>query len=383
MKKTLRIITFLMLFLPSAIFSIAQNRSGGGQSGTNAPPSSNQPTSPRRQKQILDMQGPVYVTGRIMLDTGQPPAESIGVELICEAKTLQAIRTDIGGYFTFSMGGGIDSNMDFSAANDLAPAIGRSVGNMPRNFNGSLRGCEVQASVPGFVPVNYPLTDHPDSGRLETGTLRLKRILEVPGSYVSFTSLSVPKNARDEYEKAIKDLDKKRNESAQDHLEKAVSFYGAYAAAWNELGRLHANAKNTDKALNAFERAITADPQYLQPYLSLITMHLELRHWEEAVQIAEKTLILDPSLALTNYFLAVGNLNLEKLDEAEKNALEAETKAQEAMPQIHVLLAEIHLRKQDFTRAHEEMREYLALDPDGPYAERVKKGLEEFAPTVP
>jgi len=383
MNNTLRIIIFIALFLPIGALSNAQNRGGGGRSGTITPPASDRRTSPRRQKQTLDMRGPIYVTGRIMLYTGQPPAESIGVELICETKTVQAIHTDIGGYFTFSMGGGIVSNMDFSAANDIAPAIGRSVGNMTRNFNGSLRGCEVQASVPGFVPVRYPLTDHPETGRLETGTLRIKRIVDVPGSYISFTSLSVPNNARNEYEKAIKDLDKKRNESAQEHLEKAVSIYAEYAAAWNELGQLQANAKKTDEALNAFERAITADPQYLQPYLNLITMHLELRHWEEAVQIAEKTLPLDPTLALTSYLLAVGNFNLEKLDEAEKNALEAETKSQQTMPHVHVLLAEIHLRNQDFTRAQEEMKEYLAMDPDGPYAERVKKGLEDLAPKVP
>ena len=348
-----------------------QPSGGSGNSG-------NRSTSPRSMRRPLDLQGPLAISGRIVLETGKPIQESLGIELACESRLVQAIRTDLGGYFTFSLGSGGGSNMDFSASNDSAMSVGRSPGDPTRGLTISLPSCEVRVAVPGYYPLAYSILDKPTTGRLEVGTLRLRRISGVQGSYVSLTSLMVPDNAKKEFEKALKDLEKNRSDSAQQHLEKAVALYAEYAAAWNELGQLHTASGEEEKALDAFEKAIAADSQYLQPYLNLASLQLQNRQWQDAVETARRILELDSSLGLANFIQAVGNFNLHHFDAAEKCALEAEKRPHERTPHVHALLAEIFLQKQDYENAATQMRTYLEEDPQGPFAEQVKKGLEEI-----
>ena len=337
-------------------------------------------------RRSLDLQGPLYIGGRIVLETGKPVQESLGIELSCESRLVQAIRSDLGGYFTFSLGGGGASNLDFSASNESSVVVGRNPADLPRGFTGSLRGCEVRLAVPGYYPLSYPLLEQSGTGRIEIGTLRLRRIAGVPGSYVSLTSLMVPDNAQKEFEKALKDLEKKRSDSAQQHLEKAVTLYAEYAAAWNELGQLYTASGEKEKALEAFEKALAADSQYLQPYLNLASLQLQNQQWQDAVETAGRILELDSNLGLANFIQAVGNFNLRQLDAAEKSARAAEKVPHERTPHVHVLLAEILVQKQDYENAATQMRTYLEEDPEGPFAERVKKGLEdikEFAGNTP
>ena len=349
-----------------------------GQPSGSAPNPASRPASPRSIRRPLDFQGPLYIGGRIVQETGKPVQESLGIELVCDSRLVQAIRTDLGGYFTFSLGGGGESNLDFSASNDSSVGVGRSPGGLPRGFTGSLRGCEVRLSVPGYYPLSYPLLEQSRTGRLEVGTLRLRRIAGVPGSYVSLTSLMVPDNAQKEFEKALKDLEKNRSDSAQQHLEKAVALYAEYAAAWNELGQLYTASGEKEKALEAFEKALAADSQYLQPYLNLASLQLQNQQWQDAVETARRVLELDSSLGLANFIQAVGNFNLHQFDAAEKSAREAEKRPHERIPHVHVLLAEILMQKQDYENAATQMRTYLEEDPAGPFAERVKKGLADI-----
>ena len=322
-------------------------------------------------------QGPLYVNGRILMESGQPASESVSVELNCGMRPLQVIHTDLGGFFTFSIGAGAQSNMDFSASNESPMSPGGSR-NIPGASGSSLTGCEVRVSVPGFHPLAYTLADHADMGRVEVGTLRLRRIAGVEGSAISVTSLLVPNSARKEYEKAEKDLRGNHVDSARQHLEKAIAEYDKYAAAWNELGHIYLSGKETEKARGAFEKAIAADAQYIPPYLSLAALHLQSQQYEKAVETAGKALELDPSIGYASFIQAVGNFNLNRLDAAEKGAREAEKGPHENMAQLHALLADIYVQKQDYTNAATQMRAYLKESPQGQFAGQMRKDLEQI-----
>lgn len=326
------------------------------------------------------MQGPMYVSGRIALESGRPAPESVSVELNCGMRPLQVIHTDLGGYFTFSLGSGFQSNMDFSASNETPMSAGAGrmtpmggIGGIGR----SLTGCELRVSVPGYHPLTYTLSQHSDMGRYEVGTLHLRRIAGVEGSAISLTSLMVPSRARKEYEKGAKEARNNRPEAAKQHFEKAVAQYDQYAAAWSGLGKIYSANKDNDKAREAYQKAIAADPQYTPPYLSLATLELQAQQWDKAVETAGKLLQLDSSVAFASFIQAVGNYNLNRLDEAEKSAHEAE-KAHDKIPQVHALLAQIYLDKQDYSRAASQMRTYLQESPQGPFADQMKKNLEEI-----
>ena len=226
--------------------------SWGQQSGTSGSSTPSQPggsvSGTRGQQPGLNQpqfQTPLYVNGRILMDTGQPVPESVSVALGCGIRPLQVIHTDLKGYFQFTLGAGAQSNPDFSASSDARMSPAGNAMQFPigevRRFGGSqsmLTGCEVRVSVPGYLPLTKTITDPADVTGIDVGTLHLARAAGVTGSSISVTSLLVPNGARKEFEKGDKELRSKHLEAAAQHLEKAVAEYDKYAAAWNELGNI-------------------------------------------------------------------------------------------------------------------------------------------------
>jgi hypothetical protein len=360
-----------------------------------APPASPQPsvqpagsTSPSTGPQQGPGQprGPHYVDGRVLLDIGQPAREPVSVELNCGTSSLQVIHTDLKGYFRFTLGEGVQSNADFSASNsdNLMSSLSSGV-NFPGGFGGfsasgaSLTGCELRVSVAGYQPMTKTITpETSDLGMIDVGTLQLRRIAGVQGSAISATSFLVPGRARKEFEKGDKEARSNHLKSATQHLEKAVAEYESYAAAWYELGTIYSSNQENDKAQQAFERAITADPKYIPPYVSLSALELKNQEYEDAVDTAGKAVELDPTIGVAHFIRAVGNFNLNRLDAAEQSAREVEKKPHQNFPQLHPLLADILLQKQDYSKAAVEMRAYLKEFPGGPLARETQKKLDQI-----
>ncbi len=353
--------------------------SSGSSSGGGSSSSPSRPTpSPTTRRSTEQSRRPTYVNGRVVMNTGQPVSETVSVELNCGMKPVQVIHTDLGGYFTFSIGTGLQSNMDFSASNQSPTGFGGSQSALPRRFGNSLAGCEIRVSVPGYHPLNYTLSQHSDMGRVDVGSLRLSRIAGVTGSSISVTSLLVPKDARKEYEKALKDIEKNRTKNAKEHLEKAIAKYDEYAAAWNMLGWIHRANQEEEKAAAAFEKAIAVDSQYIPPYINLAALQFQTGQYQNAVEMAGKALEMDPSIGHASFIQAMGNFNLNNIDAAEKGARDAEQGPHANIPQVHALLAEIYLQREDYPQAAVEIRTYLEESPEGQFAEEMKDTLAQI-----
>jgi tetratricopeptide (TPR) repeat protein len=319
------------------------------------------------------------------MDTGQPVPEPVTVELNCGLRPLQVIHTDLGGYFTFNLGSGMQSNFDFSASNESPVSLGSSSRQMgpTSGFAGSLRGCELRVSVAGYHPMNRIISEHTDMGRVEVGTMRLQRVAEAEGSAISVTSLLVPEDARKEYDRAMKDVQENKSKSAKEHFEKAIQKYDQYAAAWYQLGRIHLAAGDRAKATESWQKAIGLDSQYVPPYMDLAILQVQDQQWQAAAESTSKVLSLDRSLSYASFLNAIANFNLKQFDAAEQSAREAEKWPHEKIPQVHALLADILLQKEEYVEAVGHMREYLTESPDGNFAEQIKKNLAELEPHLP
>jgi hypothetical protein len=363
---------------------------GSGSSGSSKPPAQPGGTvsgTPRQQQGPNNKppwQTPLYVNGRVLIETGQPAPEPVSVGLDCGTRSLMAIRTDLKGYFQFTLGASPQGNIDFSASNHDPLSPGGNDPNSPgggyRGFGGSegrLTGCEVRVTAPGYQPLTKTITEPADLTGIDVGTLRLTRIAGVVGSSISVTSLLVPNSARKEFENGDKDARSNHVESATRHLEKAVAEYDKYAAAWNELGNIYATNREIEKSRQAFEKAITADPKYIPPYVGLANLELQNQEFEPAVETAGKALELDPSIGVASFIQAVGNFRLNRLDAAEKSAQEAEKGPHQNLPGLHALLAEIFLQKQDYSNAATQMRTYLKEFPQGQFAGEMQKNLQQ------
>ena len=302
---------------------------------------------------------------------------------------MQVIHTDLKGYFQFTLGAGRQSNIDFSASSDspMSPADNGTQfpGGEGRRLGGSqsmLTGCEVQVSVPGYLPLSKTITDHADITGIDVGTLRLTRVAGVTGSSISITSLLVPNGARKEFEKGDKEARSNHLDSATQHLEKAVTQYDKYAAAWNELGNLYSTNREIEKSRQSFEKAIAADPHYIPPYLGLADLELQNEEFELAVETAGKALELDPSIGVANYIQTIGNFKLNRLDAAEKSAQMTEKGPHQSMPDLHPLHAEILLQKHEYSNAAAQIRAYLKEFPQGRFADQMKKDLQQIEQSV-
>ena len=350
---------------------------------TGSAPSSSASPNVSTQPSNRQIQPPLYVSGRVLMETGQPVPEPVSVGLSCGMREVQVVHTDLKGYFQFTLGAGPQGNIDTSASNDT-PAMGGfglPGGNSPFNAN-NMMGCELRVSISGYEPLSKLLTSPADLGGIDAGTLLLRRRAGVEGSAISVTSLQVPDSARKEFDKGEKDARANHLPSATQHLEKAVALYDKYAAAWNELGQIHAANHETDKARQAFEKAIAVDGQYIPPYVSLAALELQTEQYDSAAETAGKALGLDPTIGSASYIQAAADFKLNRLDEAEKSAREAENEPHQNIPQVHVLLADIFLQKQDYGNAATQLRAYLKEAPHGSFADGAKKTLEQIEKTA-
>jgi hypothetical protein len=60
----------------------------------------------------------------------------------------------------------------------------------------------------------------------------------------------------------------------------------------------------------------------------------------------------------------------------------AERQPHQSFPQVHVVLAQIFISKQDYSNAAGEMRAYLKEAPQGSFAVEIKKSLDQLDQTA-
>jgi tetratricopeptide (TPR) repeat protein len=161
------------------------------------------------------------------------------------------------------------------------------------------------------------------------------------------------------------------------------------------LGTVLQKENQKDAARKAYTQATTIDTRFLPPYLSLASMAYQTGNWTEVLTLTDHILDLDPlnHAAVTNYILdldpftyagayfynAMANYQLNKFDDAEKSGLKAEQlDLQTHFPQLHLLLAEIFARKNNYAFAIAQIQTYLALAPHAKDADQAREQLAEL-----
>jgi len=352
------------------------------------------PMDPRNRQQFPEMQRPIFLSGKVMLEDGTPPPEPVVIERVCNGNPRPEGYTDSKGRFSFQLGQNQHVMADASVpsgpdAFDTSGGFGQPgrSGNSPFGGMGGgrqinerdLMGCELRASLPGYRSeiVNLAgrrMLDNPD-----VGTIILRRIAGVEGFTTSMTTVNAPKDARKAFEKSRDLLKKKKVAEAQKELEKAVGLYPNYAVAWFELGRLHEGSARPAEAKEAYSKAVAADSRYVNPYLQLAVLAAGEQKWEEVATHSARVIKLNPvDFPQAFFYHSVASYNLQKYDEAEKSAQEAvKLDTRHRMPKAQHLLGMLLAMKDDYKGAAEHMRGYLQYAPQAQDADVVRKQLSE------
>ena len=317
------------------------------------------------------------INGKVALDDGTAPGESVRIERVCNGRPRTEGYTDMKGHFSFTLG------QEQGILPDASENQGRL--NNPGGPNQGVResmlmGCELRASLPGFRSEAVSLANHRYMDSPDVGVIILHRLANVEGLTTSATSSLAPKDARRAFEKGLEAAKKGKPDDAQKDFEKAVEAYPKYASAWFQLGRIYEQRDHFDQARNAYNQSITADGKYINPYERLYMFALNEHKWDEAANLTDRVMRLNPyDFPMAYYFNAVANLQLQKLDVAEKSAREAvKLDTAKQNPRAFYILGVIQSQKQDFPGAAESLRTFLKEAPDSKEADNVRKQLGEI-----
>ncbi len=337
----------------------------------------------------------LFLLGRITTNDGTALPNDAMVERICNGRPRQQVFASSSGDFSMQLGSRNDSFLD--ADGDPAPQ------GMVTNTDSAmgiplleLMNCELRASASGFHYRIVNLLNLTTSiSTIDVGPIMLQRAISVEGTTLSVTAYRAPKDALRAYEKGVQAERHGKLEVARKYFEQAIERYPRYASAYFKLGSVLQLEHRSDDARAAYLEATTVDTQFLPPYLSLAAMAFEAQNWKEVLQFTGHILDLDPlnqakvtgyivdldplNYAEAYFYNSFANFELNRIAEAEKSALKAEhVDLRTLFPQLHLLLADIYIRKNDYPAAISQIRTYLELAPRADDAAQVRLQLAKL-----
>lgn len=194
----------------------------------------------------------------------------------------------------------------------------------------------------------------------------------------SLTDAQAPRKARKEYEQGMKALGAKQIPAAKAYFAKAVKDYPCYARAQTAEALSLISDRDLKGAEAALRKAIDCDAGFTSAYLKLGELYNAELRFKESAQVLENGLRLDPGSWKFHYHLAEAYYGLATYGKAEAEYLRAESLTPPAPPDVHVRLADVYSKERQFGRAYAEMKAYLAADPNGRFAEKVREVMKQM-----
>jgi Flp pilus assembly protein TadD len=194
------------------------------------------------------------------------------------------------------------------------------------------------------------------------------------GATISAHQLSVPRKARDEYEKGIDLLYRKSDYlGAITQFDHAIKDYPTYYEAYADMGDAYQQLHEADQAEAAFRKSVDlSSSRYPVALVMLAELLNDANRFEEAATFARKAVDVDPSSWNGPFELARALSGLKQTDEAEKSAIQARDLNPQNAP-VYLMLANIHIEKQDLPALLKDLDTFLKLSPSGPNADQVRK----------
>jgi tetratricopeptide (TPR) repeat protein len=352
------------------------NMSNPGMSSPNMPTSLSTPGMSNgnpdvggfpRDNRILMLQG------RVILDDGSTPRDPITIERVCGTYVYKEGYANSRGEYSVQLGLNtgiiLDASQDGNTLNPASAGQGLTSDISPN----AMWDCELRASLTGYHSESIPLANQRNMDN-HVINLVLHYMGDVRESNASATSAQAPKEAQKAYDRGVAAVKAGRPDDAQKELLKAVQAYDRYAAAWFELGQVYERRSHVPEAKDAYNHALAADGNYLGPYEKLYQLAFKESSWQQAADLSGKLLALNPyDYGDAYYFNSWANLQLGKLEPAEKSAREAvKVKPPKYDVRSHYALGMILGRKGDYSGAVAELRAFLQGAPNSPDRARIE-----------
>lgn len=318
--------------------------------GQDRPPTTQRPEAPRHER--------LRIHGRLMLPLGErnvPPLTTV---------TLTSFA---GGFQQTEM---VNPEGLFEFRN--LPAIGRGRYKLIVKSPGH-ETTETDVDIdPSFGGGNQYV--HANLGRRleEEGD----RVPEPGRETVAALTLSIPRKAWNELEKAEKESARNRPERAIQHLLRALEIHSEFPHAYNNLAAQYVRLNRLDEAVEALDKAIELNPHEALSYFNLGIIHYQREEFHPAQQAFRRALELDPSHPRAGLFLAEAYLRLGQYQLALGFFQQAARRnPEEGSAQLGIGQCHLQLGQRD--EALKAFDTFLALEPEGPRAESVRRLVQQ------
>ncbi len=194
----------------------------------------------------------------------------------------------------------------------------------------------------------------------------------------ALTDDSAPKKARKEFQKGTRALSENRTAEARAHFEKAVAEYPCYARAQSSLGLSLILLHEFSLAENALKKSLECDPGFHEAHL----VYGQLLNVQQRFAEAETELLQGVRLAPGSwqfyYQLGIARFGLGQYDKAEEAFLRVQSLNPDPPPEWYVKVADLYLKAENYGKAYEIMQAYLRAEPDGRFAGKIRKIMDEM-----
>jgi tetratricopeptide (TPR) repeat protein len=287
-----------------------------------------------------------------------------------------------------------------SASVQLQTEDGEKVAEVPTNTAGefylpqvSKRNYILMIKAEGFEPYQerMDLGEGADTVIVNVTLTPLGRAPQEKGPPPALTDAQAPKEAKHEYEKAVKALQSHKLGEARKHLENAVSDYPCYARAQTDLGVVLSQDRDYKGSEAALRKSITCDAGYLDSYSALGALLNAEKRYDEALYVVEAGARQAPGSWQFYYQMGIAQYGLRHYEAAEQQFNTAASLTPDPPVELKVKLADVYLKESEFPKAYAAMEDYLKAEPDGRLAPRIKEimkqmqssGVLESQPTAP
>jgi tetratricopeptide (TPR) repeat protein len=192
------------------------------------------------------------------------------------------------------------------------------------------------------------------------------------------TDAQAPKNAQKEYEKGEAALNARKLDEAQTHLEKAVAEYPCYARAQTVLAMVLGELGHMAEAEAAAKKARSCDPDFVEAYLQSGMILNNEKKFNESEEALQEGIRRAPSQWQFYYEIAAAHYAQGKFPLAEQDYQRVLSLNSTPPAELHVKLADVYLKENNYSKAYAEMEEYLKEDPNGHFAPKIKGIMQQM-----
>ncbi len=314
------------------------------------------PAPPARAVQTVTSQTPSgIIEGRVTIPGGRP-ISNVRVALLSDTYSpLQSKYTDSSGRFSFGVPGG----SFYIEVDPLANPYERQQQRIEVNPSPYSRGSERFNVDINLVPLKAGDTVRPSGA----GAVRFFQ--------------KVPDNARTEYERGMKMLEKDPD-GAYTAMKKALELFPDYYQCMESLGSEYVKADKLDDALPILTHAVDVNPSGEMSLYALGVLRYKRSEFADAATSFQKAVELNAKSKNAVLYLGLAQMRAGNPAEAETNLKRAYELGATAVPELHLALAQIYINSKRNKEAAASLRTLLKEVPNLRDKDKIKGLIDKL-----